>query len=108
MALDTTVTPDSLAASLGRPAGEADVADAHAAALVLLEDYTADAWRPIPGPVLDQAVTATARALYEAKRRSSYGGGQATQVQGETAPRPPRDPLAAAGPILARYVVGIG
>lgn len=104
---DTTVTAAYLAGLLKRPAGEAAVADALQEAKDLLEGATATPFRPIPVAVMDSMVIKVARASFEGRSRSAYGGSQATQVQGETAMRPPRDPLAAAQPVLSRYVIGL-
>lgn len=103
MALTTTITPESLAAALKRPPGP-DVEQAYALAVGVLEDALAKAWRPVPVGVVDGMVLRVGRAEYEARSRSNHGGGQATQVQGETVQRPPRDPLATVSTILARYV----
>lgn len=102
-----TVTAESIAVALKKPATDPAVEAAYATAVALLEDVTAKAWRPIPEAVMDSLVTRVTRAEYEGRTRSQFGGTQATQVQGETAMRPPRDPLAAAAPILALYVLGM-
>jgi len=103
----TTVTAEKLADLLKRPAGDSAVADALSEAIGELETATANPFRPIPVAVMDSMVVKVARACYEGRTRSMFGGGQATQVQGETVQRPPRDPLAAVQPTLARYV-GVG
>lgn len=103
----TTVTAAKLAGLLKRPATDPDVADALAEAIAHLETATETPFRPIPVDVMDSMVVKVARAVYEGRTRSSYGGSQATQVQGETAMRPPRDPLAAVQPTLGHYVLGL-
>lgn len=103
----TTVTAQALADLLKRPATDLAVTDALAEAIGHLETATEDVFRPVPQSVMDSMVIKVARAVYEGRTRSAYGGSQATQVQGETAMRPPRDPLAAVQPTLARYVIGM-
>lgn len=103
----TTVTAAFLANLLKRPADDADVTAALAEAVGHLTTATEMVFRPIPVEVMDTMVIKVARAAYEGRNRSMYGGSQATQVQGETAMRPPRDPLSAVQPILARYVLSL-
>lgn len=103
----TTITAAKLADLLKRPAGDAAVEDALTEAIGHLETATETTFRDIPVTVMDSMVVKVARACYEGRTRSMYGGGQATQVQGETVQRPPRDPLVAVQPTLARYVMGL-
>ena len=100
----TTVTAAGLAQVMGRPAGDTAVADAHAEAVALLTDATAEAFRPIPPPVCDDLVVRVARSCHENRTRHAHGAA-AAQMGGETLVRSPRDPLAPAVGILARYVV---
>jgi hypothetical protein len=102
----TTITAASLATTLKVAAGT-PVEDALQEATGLLESATAETFREIPVAVMDAMVVRVARAAYEGRTRSQYGGSQATQVQGEAVQRPPRDPLEAARPLLSRYVVGM-
>lgn len=107
MAFETTVTAELLGKRLGKTK-EADVDDVEHAfetAVELLTDATATAFRTIPEHVCDDLVYRVGRSVYDGGKTQN-GNSQLTTVQGETAVRAPRDPLATVGPTLARYVVG--
>lgn len=101
----TTVTAATLAAMMGRPTTDGEVAAALAEAIELLTDATADAFRPIPDHVRDDLAIRVARSCHENRTRTAHGNAPAAQMGGETLVRSPRDPLAPVVGILARYVV---
>lgn len=100
----TTWTPATLAPRLGAKPDDPEVARVLGVAVEVLTEAAVVTFRTIPASVADEMTYRVARGLWE-NRRQQHGGGQLTQVPGEGAVRPPRDPLAPVTPLLARYVV---
>lgn len=105
MAFAHTVTVESLADRVKRPASDPRVEDALNTAVALLTDATTDTYREIPEDVANNLVVQVARAVWDQGKTASSGGAQATQITGETAVRAPRDPLAVVAPVLGRYTL---
>lgn len=108
MPLAHTVTKDAVAKRAGL---RGDTADAEATrclelAAVELEEALEGAFRQPPAEVVDEMVLSVAVDLTRAGKTSTAGQ-QATQVEGGTVVRAPRDPLASVRPRLARYTVGL-
>ncbi len=105
----TSYTAQTLAPLLGAARGSgagdalAEVERHLTTAVDLLEDVCLVTFRVIPESVADEMVLRVVRALWDGRKTAS--GQQFTDNGAQAAPRAPRDPLAAAEALLARYVV---
>lgn len=121
MALEHTVTWEQVRdrAALRQGTGPGQVADVQAEATRLLEASVAAltgaledplgnpvTFRPLPVADLNECVLIVAKA-YADRRRTPSTNAQTTTVEDGATRNVPRDVLAGARPILARYTVGL-